>query len=624
LDGEYFAVTIRSPAANCRLKGISCPVLDSDYKLIRACDIPGVNSLAGEALPLLAACTLRYIGEPVAIIAGPVREKVENLASEIVVETEPLSDTAPDVTEDDGESEQGGEAPVFSITRPDAEILAQVMLDMDCRPKTISVPRNGDEPAPPGEEAAEAPEAAEPAEPVRVSGCYRTGIQEHWYSEPHGALAEPVDGGIKVYAATQWPAHLRRSVGEALDMPVSAVLLEEAEIGLHFDGKIWYPSLVAAHAALAAFIMRKPVKLMLTREEDFLFSPKRVETLIDFSTLLDANGEPSETTIKIRAGFGAGGFFAGSMLDCIARAASENYRLGHIKVSAEAVKTNLPPACSFAGFGAAEGFFALERHAVMVADTARAESVEWREYHYNEKKIPAEELQKLTENLINRCDYRRKQAAYGLLRQHGRESGVKISPLRGIGISAFAHRDGRASLGFEHGGGAVLALKNRSKPPPLAAAVVELEIDEIDFSARVRGIWVSIRTGKISDKTRSRRMLLRNIICAFGWTAFEKLSYNEGRIAGGTHIEYNIQKPSGIPAINIVLSERDEKEENPEVIGELPYCVIPAAYTEALSQACDHHFQSIPVSARDIWRVLNGREQEARTEKEGGAEGPKT
>jgi CO/xanthine dehydrogenase Mo-binding subunit len=304
------------------------------------------------------------------------------------------------------------------------------------------------------------------------------------------------------------------------------------------------------------------------------------------------------------------------MLDRIARAASLSYKLGHIKVSADAVRTKLPPASAFAGFGAAEGFFALERHAVKIADTVKEESVEWRVRHYNEKKIPADELKTLTENLMGRCDYRRKWAAYEILRRRGIESSVKISPMRGIGITAFAHMDGRVRFEGEN---ACLTPKIGSQPPPLAAAIVEVEIDEIDFSAKVRGIWMSVRMGTVDDKHSARRMLLRNIICALGWTAHETLNYNEGRIDAGTHIEYNIQKPSQVPPINIFLSERDTVEEDPEVISELPYCVLPAAYTQALSQSCGHHFQSIPVCAPDIWNILDAREQEALREKEGGS-----
>ncbi|MDR1257615.1 MAG: molybdopterin-dependent oxidoreductase, partial [Spirochaetaceae bacterium] len=331
LPDHYAALTVRSPAANGTLKGISCPALDIHYRLIRASDIPGLNRLAGSGIPALASERVDYIGQPVAIIVGPDRLRLEALAAQITVETD---------TDDINDSDAGnGDAPDSppgpSAMARDAETAARVMLDIEAFPKKAvpKEPKERDETAVSAAETAvrEPPPAGEAAT-LSVEGRYRTGIQEHWYSEPHGAAASVSGGGVVVYAATQWPDHARRSVAAALGLPLEAVSLEEADAALHFDGKIWYPSLVAVHAALAAFITKKPVKLMLTRMEDFLFSPKRPETEIDFSTSLDVTGEPVETAVNIRAGFGADGFFVSEMLGVMARAAAGQYRLGKITV----------------------------------------------------------------------------------------------------------------------------------------------------------------------------------------------------------------------------------------------------------------------------------------------------
>jgi CO/xanthine dehydrogenase Mo-binding subunit len=595
LDNQYFAVTVRSPSANCLLKDIHCPALDSRYRLIRASDIPGQNRLAGSSVPALAEDKLSYIGEPVAILVGPDREKLEELASHITVKTEAIA------------------PPVFLVNSDDAEITAQVMLDIDAFPKNVSPPK--EKPETGGTDGE--PSVSDPkAEPLVVSGSYRTGAQEHWYSEPHGAIAGLLDGGVIVHTATQWPGHVKQSVAEALALPVGAVSVKTADTGLHFDGKIWYPSLVAVHAALAAFITGRPVKLMLTRREDFLFSPKRPETTLEFSSLLDPNGEPYETSVNIRAGFGAETFFAEEMLESIARAAAGHYRLGRIRVRAEAVKANLPPACPFAGFGAAQGFFALERHAAKIADTVRVDGSEWRRHHYNEKKIPTDELEKLTEELLKQCDYRRKWASYELLRRHWREAGGKISPIRGIGMAAVMYSNGKAryTLDSESAGLSVPAADTILP----AAAIVELEIDKIDFSVNIRCACISVRSGALNDEAVARRKLIQNSICAFGWTAVEKIQYMDGRIGEGGHIQYRLPATSSIPSVSVILSRRDGAEENPDTLGELPYCVFPAAYLQALTQACDHHFETIPVFPRDIWRAIEEhkrRVQESHGEK---------
>ncbi|MDR0383370.1 MAG: molybdopterin-dependent oxidoreductase [Spirochaetaceae bacterium] len=636
LPYHYAALTVRSPVANRALKDIRCPPLEARYRLIRASDIPGRNRLSGSGVPVLASERLDYIGQPVAIIVGPDRLKLEEIVALITVETDDEGKNKDDETS--GESSE--KPPVFSFAAPDAEVIARIALSGEAFPKKQPVPK--EKPSPAGEAAGGEREAtdniadregaavAEGAaagegvsaggrEPVFVTGSYRCGIQEHWYSEPHGAAASVTDEGVTVYAATQWPGHVMRSVAEALDMPVSAVSLETAETGLHFDGKIWYPSLVAVHAALAALITKKPVKLTLTRLEDFCFSPKRPETVIDFSTMLDPNGEPAETEINIRTGFGADCFFAYDMTEAMAWAVACQYRLGRMTVNACAVKTNLPPAGPFAGFGAAEGVFALERHAAKIADMSGIEGAEWRKCHYNEKRMPADETENLTAELASKCDYWRKRAAYELLRRSRETSGAEISPMRGIGLAVFAHLDGRLRYGFDDNGIACVAPRKTDAEArltaPLAVAIIELEIDSVDFSAKIRGIWMAVQTGKQRDAGASRRGLIQNVICALGWTYSERFEYEEGRAEESRCFEYALPKTSAFPAVNIYFYERSGEDADTEAVNELPYCVIPAAYTQALTQAVGHHFESVPVNARDIWLALGGQKLEAEGEK---------
>jgi CO/xanthine dehydrogenase Mo-binding subunit len=590
-----FAVTIRSPIARGKLENIRCPAMESQYRLIRASDIPGSKLLDGSSVPILAEERLDYIGEPIAILTGPDIVKLEEISREIIVETEDADSGVP---------------AVFSLEDNGAEIAAQVMLDIAAAVKSVSAPK--EKPPDDGSSPDSSVEDAMPPEARLVTGTYRTGIQEHWYTEPHGAVAVPVGKGVAVHTASQWPDHVKRSVAAALSLSTGDVSLEIVDTGLHFDGKIWYPSLVAVHAALAAFITKQPIKLMFTREEDFRFSPKRPETMIEFSTRLEPSGEAAETEIKVRAGFGAVGFFADEMLSSIAKGAAGYYKLGHIKVSADAALTNLPPAGPFAGLGAAQGIFALERHVSKIAGVLGIENLEWRKPRFNEKKAAVDELVKLSENLMSHSDYNRKWAAYELLSRRMKTTGERSTPMRGIGISTVIYDEPP----FVFGGGTPDSPRDNGKYPQLAVAIIELEVDSVDFSTNIRGVWMSVCTGALSDKRTMRRKLLQNIICALGWTIFEKLNYEGGKISESEYANYRIPEPSTIPRIHIFLSERENKEANPNALLELPYGVIPAAYLQALTQACGHHFESIPALPYDIWNALLKNEEEAEEEKE--------
>jgi CO/xanthine dehydrogenase Mo-binding subunit len=414
--GVLYGITIRSPIARGRLTGIECPKLTSSCTLIRHTDIPGKNSLADFALPVLAEETLSYIGEPVALLIGPDLAKIEKLAAQIKVLSE-------------------AETPVFD---PQAQVEEAVTARRD-----ISIGETGD--------------AFTGAKTV-VEGTYTTGIQEHWYSEPVGAAAlwAPSNKGrLTVHTATQWPFQVLRSVSQVLKIPPEHISVEPTAIGVHLDGKIWYPSLTACHAALGALVTRKPVKILLSRLENFRFGPKRNGAEIRIRSALGDKGQILATEITATANLGAHGVFAGEILDRTCLAALGSYNPGNVRIKGRAVSTNLPPAGPFAGFGMAQGFFAMECHASTIAGALRQDPMEWRADNMLSKKqllaigavvsenIPLEELMNTAAAM---GDFRRKWASYEMLKSMDRHE-----PLRGIGIAAAYQGSGFLQPGSDKG-----------------------------------------------------------------------------------------------------------------------------------------------------------------------------
>ncbi|MDR1443385.1 MAG: xanthine dehydrogenase family protein molybdopterin-binding subunit, partial [Treponema sp.] len=92
-----FALTIRSPVPRGRLLSIEGPQLDRAYTLITAAGIPGKNELADFPVPVLAAGELSYLGEPVALLVGPDRVKLNAYARQyrVLVREEPAVFAAP-------------------------------------------------------------------------------------------------------------------------------------------------------------------------------------------------------------------------------------------------------------------------------------------------------------------------------------------------------------------------------------------------------------------------------------------------------------------------------------------------------------------------------------------------
>ena len=708
-----YALTIRSPVARGTLRSIECPRLPNSYTLVKAADIPGKNQLEGTLLPILASGLLSYIGEPVALLLGPDKNMLEEYAGQCQV-----------LAEED--------TPVFSFNAG-TDVFARREIRMGN------------------------PEEAFSRAAVIVRGDYRTGIQEHWYAEPVGAVAwleqpngenrreEGKSGNagrlMMVRTATQWPFHVRRSVAQVLGKSSTAIQVQPTAIGLHMDGKLWYPSLVACHAALGAWITKKPVRLMLTRGDDFCFSPKRNAAEISIASALNEKGELIGADITVAVNLGAYGVHAGEILDQTCLGSLGTYTFENLKLSGTAFKTNIPPQGPFCGFGLAQGFFAIERHVSHIADSQKRNPAEWRTANFQKAGLlplgigikDAASRETLLDTAAKMSDYYRKWASYELLRQGrrqrlaqstGQEPARESWPgkgeaLRGIGIAFGYQGSGLLYPGSDRGSYSIeltlekdgaleiktsmvssdddysrvwaciaaeilsidpamvriassaaaldcgpacasrnavvltklmeqscLAIrKQRFRdplpitvrktikpqrnpvweerfPPPegqtldsagfirpgAASAVVEVEIDPIEYAPQIRGVWIAVDSGKLFSEDRARRSLKVSAIQALGWASRERISYANGLIPQHQFETYDIPSPADIPPIHIDFMWDSSGE--PKGIGDIPFVCVPAAYLQAVSQAMDHHFQSIPIATMDIWEAGKLKKEE--------------
>ena len=405
--GMLYALTIRSPSARGILKEIISPEIPESCLLITAKDIKGKNELSDFPLPILADKNLDYIGQPIAILAGPDESLLEDISNRIFIDTD---DMEPDFS--------------MNNSAPDTENYMQII-------KKEIVSENY-----PNEENKE----------NLITGIYHTGIQDHWYSEPCGALVMLNDDGLIVYTASQWPYHVKRSVASVLGWKADRVNVKVSNPSLHMDGKIWYPSLLACHAAIAAELSGKPVKLVLNREEDFLFSPKKCMSEIKINTKLGSKNEIHNTEIDLKLNLGSRGIFTDELIDQSSLGAMGIYKHGSYKILGQAYITNLPVQGPMSGFGLSQGFFASERHASVIADLLGVDPAQWRKKNYNNEFFPAVgsvlksriPLDVLIDKAAGMCDYYRKWASYELLRKRRREEKLinRREPLRGIGITS--------------------------------------------------------------------------------------------------------------------------------------------------------------------------------------------
>ena len=183
---------------------------------------------------------------------------------------------------------------------------------------------------------------------------------EHAFLEPESTLAVPsVDGtNLHVYSGGQGVWDDRNDIARVLGISNEQVTVELVSNGGAFGGKEDMSN--QAHAALAAWLLKKPVRCTLSREESLLMHAKRHPIVMDYEAGCDEEGRL--TFLKVRAVGDSGAYASVGMkvLERMAGHASGPYHVPSIDVEATAARTNNPICGAFRGFGANQAQFAME------------------------------------------------------------------------------------------------------------------------------------------------------------------------------------------------------------------------------------------------------------------------
>jgi xanthine dehydrogenase molybdenum-binding subunit len=188
---------------------------------------------------------------------------------------------------------------------------------------------------------------------------FQTQRIEHAFLEPESTLAVPSDDGrLYVYSGGQGVWDDRDQIAAVLGVEPDLVTVELVSNGGAFGGKEDMAN--QAQTALAAWLLRRPVKCTLSREESLLVHSKRHPIRMEYWAGCDADG--LLTGLRVRA-IGDSGAYASVGMKVLERAAghaSGPYHVPTIDVRAVAVRTNNPICGAFRGFGANQAQFAME------------------------------------------------------------------------------------------------------------------------------------------------------------------------------------------------------------------------------------------------------------------------
>ena len=192
-----------------------------------------------------------------------------------------------------------------------------------------------------------------------VERRYSTQRIEHAFLEPESCVAKPDEnGGVIVYSQSQGVYEDQRQIAQILNIDKEKVRVILLPNGGGFGGK--EDLSVQGHAALAAFLLKKPVKITLLREESIRLHPKRHPVIIDMK--IAANKDGKLTAVKVRAYGDTGAYLSvgNKVLERVAGHATGGYYVPNVDVKAYTIYTNNIPCGAMRGFGANQVTFALE------------------------------------------------------------------------------------------------------------------------------------------------------------------------------------------------------------------------------------------------------------------------
>ena len=252
---------------------------------------------------------------------------------------------------------------------------------------------------------------------------YRTSYVEHSYLETEACVVikDESAGLVTAYASAQNPFFTRRYLADAIQAPINKCRVVQKMLGGSFGGKEELVGMIVGRAALLAIATGRPVKMVMTREESFLESPKRHPFIFRYKAGLTRDG-------KIIAWEGTQIANSGAYnnqtqyLNCRAAIHSAGaYNIPNIKTDTYGVFTNNIHSGAMRGYSSPQIIFAQEQFINEIANEMGVDEIELRKKNILQKGDLTATSQKLVEetitlemieHMVEKTEYYRKKEEY--------------------------------------------------------------------------------------------------------------------------------------------------------------------------------------------------------------------
>jgi len=306
---------------------------------------------------------------------------------------------------------------------------------------------------------------------VVLEGEVHMGGQEQFYFETNVSLCTPQEGGMKIISSTQAATKAQVLAARVLGINSNRITSMTKRIGGGFGGKETRTAFVTCATAVAAHVMKRPVKCMLERHVDMLTTGGRHPFYAKYKVGVKRDGTILALDVDLYNNAGYSMDLSLAVMDRALFHCENAYKIPNLRCNGTVCRTNLATNTAFRGFGGPQGLFVAETYVDHIARTlqvapeeirSRNMYVEGQTTHYGQ---PLEDfnLRTLWQHTVDRSGFEAKKAEVEAFNRSNRwkKRGVAILPTK-FGISftskfmnqggALVHVYADGSVLVSHGG----------------------------------------------------------------------------------------------------------------------------------------------------------------------------
>jgi isoquinoline 1-oxidoreductase subunit beta len=376
---------------------------------------------------------------------------------------------------------------------------------------------------------------------------FRSDYGYHAQMEPLNAVVRINDAGdkVEVWEGSQAPDESRKAVAKALSLPPEQVDFHQCYMGGGFGRRSLGD--YAAECALIAKEVRRPVKLIWTREEDIAQGMFRPQSFQCLEAATDASGKVTGwkhcvvgdgeflliTGIKIP-------YYGVPNQAIERRGVSHGIKLKHWRAVGHVFNT-----------------FAIESFVDQMAVDQGMDPIEFR----FERMGATPKARKVFETLAQMCDYKAK-------RPEGRAIGISITERSG-------------SLG---------------------AGAVEISLDRASGKIRVHKVWVAVDGGVIVQPGAAQANVESGILYGLSSVLHERITISDGAVQQSNFHDYNLMRMSDLPEeLNVKFVDVDTR---PTGLGEIGNPFIAGAISNAFYRLTGKRLRHLPFTPERVLETL--------------------